>query len=111
MKRTGELRRTTPLARTGGLSRTKGLSPTSAKRKGLLRAYAAVRSEALVRDSERCQRCGSTQQLECHHKAGRVGSRLLALDNLVIVCRDCHVFLTEHPLQAYAEGFSERRVA
>lgn len=110
MKRTGELRRTSPLARTGSLSRTKGLNPTSAKGRARTAAYRALRPSVLERDQHMCQRCGSAGPLEVQHKAGRIGGRLLDMDNLVTLCSPCHRWATEHPLQALAEGFSERRV-
>lgn len=109
MKRTPLVRRT-PLRATAALSRTTRLSPVSRKQKARNAAYAALRPAVVERDGGLCQRCGAPGT-ECHHKAGRIGDRLLALDNLVLLCSACHQFLTEHPLDAIAEGYSERRVA
>ena len=44
---------------------------------------------ALVRDSLRCQECGSEQELEVHHKD--VDEYNNALKNLVTLCKPCHL--------------------
>ena len=53
--------------------------------------YQRVRAEAKRRDGYRCQRCGSSQQLEAHHIVALAdGGDPYALSNLVTLCARCH---------------------
>jgi 5-methylcytosine-specific restriction endonuclease McrA len=52
--------------------------------------YDRLRVRVLERDRWKCQRCGSSVNLQVHHLRyrGRLGSD--ALDNLISLCADCH---------------------
>jgi len=54
-------------------------------------AWRRLRLAALSRDGWRCQRCGNPGRLEVHHRveANRGGGD--DLENLVTVCRGCHL--------------------
>ena len=47
---------------------------------------------------------------EVHHRRGRVGALLLAVEHWSPLCHDCHVWATGHPAAAYELGISERRI-
>lgn len=57
-------------------------------------------------DTATCERCHFERAVDCHERLtrGRGGS-ISDPDNLVLLCRTCHSFVTEHPRQAHAEGF------
>lgn len=51
-----------------------------------------ARAAARRRDGERCQRCGSTDQLQVHHiKPLAEGGDKYDLENLATLCHGCHV--------------------
>jgi 5-methylcytosine-specific restriction endonuclease McrA len=52
--------------------------------------YDRLRIRVLERDRWKCQRCGSSVNLQVHHLQyrGRLGPD--ALDNLISLCADCH---------------------
>jgi|GEM_PF-3828832 len=49
-----------------------------------------IREEVLRRDNHRCQKCGKTIKLIVHHKIPRKLGGMDTVDNLVILCTDCH---------------------
>jgi 5-methylcytosine-specific restriction endonuclease McrA len=52
--------------------------------------YGQLRIRTLQRDGWKCQRCGSSLNLQVHHLRfrGRLGSDVP--DNLITLCMDCH---------------------
>lgn len=74
----------------------------------LLREYSKQR-KAFLEANPWCQRCGAAAA-EVHHRAGRVGLRLLDESTWMPTCRDCHQHITERPAEAVAEGWSSPRV-
>jgi 5-methylcytosine-specific restriction endonuclease McrA len=52
--------------------------------------YYALKNRVLDRDGWKCQRCGSSINLQVHHlvRRGRLGSD--AVDNLITLCAGCH---------------------
>jgi 5-methylcytosine-specific restriction endonuclease McrA len=52
--------------------------------------YDRLRMRVLERDRWKCQRCGSSVNLQVHHLQyrGRLGPD--ALENLISLCSDCH---------------------
>lgn len=49
-----------------------------------------MRNETFKRDSHKCQKCGSEQNLECHHIEPVVIGGFAELDNLMTLCNECH---------------------
>lgn len=47
---------------------------------------------------------------EVHHRRGRVGALLTAVEHWSPLCHGHHVFVTEHPSEALAMGLSESRL-
>ena len=38
----------------------------------------------------RCEQCGSTAELQAHHRVSRRDGGRNSVENLVILCRECH---------------------
>ena len=56
--------------------------------------YRRLMKRVLERDGWRCQKCGSLENLQVHHKIKRSQQGDDALANLVTLCAYCH--LAEH---------------
>ena len=56
--------------------------------------YRRLMKRVLERDEWRCQKCGSLENLQVHHKIKRSQLGNESLDNLVTLCASCH--LGEH---------------
>lgn len=53
-------------------------------------AFKQWKLKVLTRDGWRCRRCGSRQNLSCHHIQKRSDLRLDTLENGCTLCNDCH---------------------
>jgi 5-methylcytosine-specific restriction endonuclease McrA len=62
--------------------------------------YRRLMKRVLERDGWRCQRCGSLENLQVHHKRKRSQQRDVSLENLVTLCAYCH--LAEHEQLIYS---------
>ena len=47
---------------------------------------------------------------DIHHKAGRIGALLLLISKWLAVCRSCHRWIEENPVEAKELGYSEDRI-
>jgi len=52
--------------------------------------WSQVRSEILKRDGYKCQKCGSTKNLQVHHIVRVVDGGESDPDNLITLCEKCH---------------------
>jgi 5-methylcytosine-specific restriction endonuclease McrA len=64
------------------------------------RIYRRLIKRVLERDGWRCQKCGSVENLQVHHKIRRSHQGDDALANLVTLCAYCHV--AEHEQLFYS---------
>jgi 5-methylcytosine-specific restriction endonuclease McrA len=55
--------------------------------------YEQLRNEVVRRDNWRCQSCGTTSNLEVHHKEFRGHSGDDSDENLITLCHECHAAL------------------
>ena len=55
------------------------------------RIYRRLMKRVLERDQWRCQKCGSLENLQVHHKIKRSQMGTHSLDNLVTLCAYCHM--------------------
>ena len=55
------------------------------------RIYKRLMKKVLERDNWQCQRCGSLENLQIHHKIKRSQQGNDALENLVTLCAYCHM--------------------
>jgi 5-methylcytosine-specific restriction endonuclease McrA len=53
--------------------------------------YRRLMKRVLERDEWRCQKCGSLENLQVHHKIKRSQLGNDSLDNLVTLCAYCHM--------------------
>lgn len=61
----------------------------------------------LLGERPMCERCGFSMSTEIHEVKSRArGGSILDEANCRALCHDCHTYITEHPRQAEAEGFS-----
>ena len=61
--------------------------------------WAAARRVALEAAGWRCERCGAAGALEAHHKKPlHLGGEPYQLDNLIVLCRSCHIDAHRRPL-------------
>ena len=66
-----------------------------------------VRHDVLSAAGWRCERCSASGRLEVHHVLNRSqGGRNDGSPPLAALCPPCHRFLTDHPAQARADGWS-----
>ncbi len=56
-----------------------------------VQAYKRLMKLVLKRDDWRCQKCGSLENLQIHHKTKRSQQGNDALANLVTLCAACHM--------------------
>jgi len=59
-------------------------------------SYESLRQQILHRDGWRCQSCGTTSNLEVHHREFRAHSDADAEENLITLCVPCHARVHRH---------------
>jgi 5-methylcytosine-specific restriction endonuclease McrA len=60
----------------------------------------------LLRDFPPCQRCAVAYATDVHEIKTRArGGSITDRNNLALLCRPCHTFITQNPEQGKAEGF------
>lgn len=61
-------------------------------------------------DWARCERCGASSPLTCHHRRNRSQGGLWAPSNIIVLCgsgtQKCHGHVTANPAEARSEGWS-----
>lgn len=58
-----------------------------------------------------CERCLSATSTDVHHRKGRMGDLLVDATYFLAVCRECHKWIEENPIEAKNAGFSLSRLA
>jgi hypothetical protein len=66
-----------------------------------VQAYAMV----LERDEERCQRCWRGAVVQRDHRKNRSQGGLTAPSNVHLLCPECHLWKTDHPVEAAHDGW------
>ena len=60
----------------------------------------------LLRDFPPCQRCATNYATDVHEIKTRArGGSIVDEDNLALLCRPCHTFITQNPAQGKSEGW------
>lgn len=80
------------------------------KRRAVLRRRYNKLRETFLEENPWCIVAGC-DATEVHHKAGRVGDLFLDTSKWAPVCAEHHRYITEHPREAVARGWSLPRVA
>lgn len=53
-----------------------------------------------------CQRCLHDRSQDIHELKSRArGGSIVDEENLVALCRNCHIWVTTHPKEAHAQGW------
>jgi 5-methylcytosine-specific restriction endonuclease McrA len=60
-------------------------------------SYKSLCQQILRRDSWRCQSCGTTSNLEIHHKQFRSHYGHDSEENLITLCSTCHACVHQSP--------------
>lgn len=88
------------------LKRTTRLKPRSNKTANLYRTQRAPLVAELLEAIPICQRCLSARSTDVHEIKSRArGGSILDRENLAVLCRPCHSWITTNPAQATAEGW------
>ena len=91
----------------------KWIPQVSEKRKEKNKEYRIVRDQYLL-ENFKCEKCLYAESTEVHHQAGKVGGDLIPLlidpVYFMAVCRDCHRWIEEHPLESLKMGWSLKRI-
>lgn len=90
----------------------KKAAPVSKKMKENISTYTKLR-EAFLVAKPKCEAklVGCTgPSTDVHHKAGRVGENYLKVGTWLAVCRSCHRWIEDNPLEAKELGFSQSRL-
>ena len=83
---------------------SKPIRKMGTKRQEQARLYISLRA-AFLNATPICQRCGSAESTDVHHKKGRTGANYLDIFTWAALCRTCHEWVHEHRTAARAEGF------
>ena len=59
----------------------------------LSESWKLLRDKALTRDAHRCKRCGRKTKLEMHHDKYPDVPENDCLENVEILCRECHQYI------------------
>jgi hypothetical protein len=94
------------------IDKPKSISPVSKKRREEMDEYSKKRLAFLaLHPSCQGKLVGCTgKATDVHHKAGRVGDDYLNMNKWLAVCRTCHSWIEENPIEAKELGFSESRL-
>ena len=80
----------------------------STKRKKQIRIYNSLRVDYLTKNPL-CERCGMPAS-EIHHKKGRMGDMLNDTSYFMSACRECHLWIEDHPRESREKGFTLNRL-
>ena len=73
------------------LHRTKGIRKVSDKTKRLNERYSKLRVSLIAnRALNKCEYCGKSGILHCHHIEFRSHGRDDSKENLIVLCQECH---------------------
>jgi hypothetical protein len=52
----------------------------------------------------------TAEATDIHHKSGKIGDDYLDVTNFISLCRACHLWVENHPIEAKELGFSKNRL-
>lgn len=85
------------------------IAPTSKKRAKLLRERKKLTDAMQANGRPWCVRCGAPAD-DAHELLSRArGGSISDPANCVPICRPCHAYATEHPIEAERLGLSKRK--
>lgn len=88
------------------LPRSTPLRPRSRKQQKLYRDERVPLVIELLSENPLCERCHSRAAVDVHEIKTRArGGSILDRDNLAVLCRPCHSWVTDNPAEAHEEGW------
>lgn len=88
------------------MKRSQPLRRRSAKTARVYRTQRIPLVRELLEDNPPCERCLSANATDVHELKSRArGGSILDRDNLALLCRPCHSWVTTHPAEATEEGW------
>lgn len=69
----------------------------------------ACRTTVRERSDSRCERCPVMPAVQMHHRKNRSQGGRWLVSNILHLCVDCHKYITEHPADAYDNGWSVKQ--
>lgn len=110
MKRS-TLKRGSPLPRSSSLSKGTKLRHVGKRGRAIRSELEKVRPLVFERDGNLCRRCKDPlcTPLDVHHRRARSQGGTHTLDNLVLLCRQCHTFVTDHRAPDWREWITTAR--
>ena len=94
------------------IDKPKSISPVSKKRQVELDHYSKLRMVFLIAKpfcEAKIIHC-TGNSTDVHHKSGRTGENYLKMSTWLAVCRNCHKWIEENPIEAKELGFSNSRL-
>jgi len=87
----------------------KRINPISDKERSRKKQYKPIRDRFLL-DHPICQACNFKHSDQVHHKKGRTGRLLIAVEYFLACCDTCHRFIEDNPATALKMGWSLKRI-
>lgn len=81
------------------------LRPVSQKRQKQNALYRQVKADYMKSKGRCCEFCRRAPATDIHHKAGRTGNLLCAVEYFAAVCRPCHDWIHANPKEATERGY------
>ena len=94
------------------MEKPKSIAPVSKKRQVAMDEYSKRRQLFFITNPIcKAKLVGCTgPATDVHHKAGRVGENYLKISTWLALCRSCHRWVEDNPIEAKELGFSESRL-
>jgi 5-methylcytosine-specific restriction endonuclease McrA len=84
----------------------KPIKPRSAKMEKIYRTRRRNLVAKLLAERPICQRCTNERSQDIHELKSRArGGSITDIENLVALCRNCHIWVTENPKKALEQGW------
>jgi 5-methylcytosine-specific restriction endonuclease McrA len=86
----------------------KSMRPRSKKRQALYANARIPLVKELLKDNPTCAKCHARYAVDVHELKSRArGGSITDRDNLVVLCRPCHTWITQNPKEAVEQGWSK----
>lgn len=66
----------------------------------------SCRRAVVERSNGLCEKCGQQRGAEAHHRKNRSQGGKWEISNILLLCRDCHLWVTINPEAAHKSGWA-----
>lgn len=66
----------------------------------------SCRRSVVERANGLCERCGQQRGTEAHHRKNRSQGGKWDIGNILLLCHDCHAWITVNPDEAHKSGWA-----